>query len=308
MEGALSENLSDRLPGSLSAIAAVASQAVFLAAILYYFGWSQTEAHFAYFGVDATLLGFSSADYVLRSADAALPPIVCAGLGGLALLSLHQRLKSIAASRSVNPKKLRIACWFLRIVGAFFAFAVLAGVAFHGRLGKPLVGLDLPFMLAGAVLCFTFAPLLLSPSRQPSGSSAAFASRRGGPSASHQQMSGPRKLILVALGLLAFFWWVALSAANAGHQTAEDSAREPVNDFQVILYSVDKIALSGPGVSVDPLNLADSKYRYRYSGLRLLAYSSGKYILLPQHWQHGRDSAFVVSDDENVRVDVIAPG
>src|SRR3954453_23501261 len=54
-----------------------------LSALAYYFGRQYVSARSSYFGIDATLLGFSTQDYLVRSADALFIP-----LGALALASL----------------------------------------------------------------------------------------------------------------------------------------------------------------------------------------------------------------------------
>ena len=77
---------------ALTTIFGFASLTVLIAALLYYFGWVQTRATFEYFGVDTSLLRFTTADYVLRSINFAIPPFTCFALVVLLLLGFHRRV------------------------------------------------------------------------------------------------------------------------------------------------------------------------------------------------------------------------
>lgn len=113
-------------------------------------------------------------------------------------------------------------------------------------------------------------------------------------------------LVLIALGLLGFLWTVSLYAERVGRNAATGLVADFPNRSMVVVYSTERIAIAGPGVKVDEINQPGSKYRYKYTGLRLLIRSSDKYLLLPVNWQRGRDHVFVVQDDESIRIDVKA--
>ena len=61
---------------ALAAVGAVASQAALLTALLYYVGWSRAHASLEKFGLDPELVGYGTEEYVLRSINAAFPPLV----------------------------------------------------------------------------------------------------------------------------------------------------------------------------------------------------------------------------------------
>ncbi|MFF8279994.1 hypothetical protein ACF05T_28505 [Streptomyces lateritius] len=65
---------SDGRPWSNWAItlATLLAPTTFIGALLLYFGFTYTDALYAHFGVDAATLGFSTQDYALRSAGAAI--------------------------------------------------------------------------------------------------------------------------------------------------------------------------------------------------------------------------------------------
>jgi len=70
----------------------VASQTALLTAVLFYFGWARTSTTFAYFGVDVSLLGFSTSDYLLRSVNSAFRPLLFVGLAGVVGTAIQQWL------------------------------------------------------------------------------------------------------------------------------------------------------------------------------------------------------------------------
>ena len=59
-------------------------------------------------------------------------------------------------------------------------------------------------------------------------------------------------------------------------------------------------------VSMPTILALKSPYHYQYSGIRLLARCNDKFLLLPGGWQPGRDSIFVIRDDDSIRADFIS--
>jgi hypothetical protein len=72
----------------------------------------------------------------------------------------------------------------------------------------------------------------------------------------------------------------------------------------VILYSVQPLGLDGPGVDYTSLPADPSRFRFRYSGLKLLVRSGGKYFLVPAGWS-SRSGAptFAIPDGDDIRVE-----
>src|SRR4051812_4354994 len=71
------------------------SQTAVLAAFLFYLGWARTQAISAYFGIDNSLLGLTPADYILRSINVALRPLIVLGILALVAMSIHKRLRAL---------------------------------------------------------------------------------------------------------------------------------------------------------------------------------------------------------------------
>jgi hypothetical protein len=74
----------------------------------------------------------------------------------------------------------------------------------------------------------------------------------------------------------------------------------------VTVFSTERLAVYGTGVTVETIAQTGSRYRYRYAGLRLLTRSDGRYLLLPVGWRKGRDQVFVLPDTDQIRIDVRA--
>lgn len=74
----------------LTIIGTVTSQGLLITALLYYFGWVRAHSFLGYFGVDPSLVGYSTTDYVLRSINVAFPPFIRAAFAALVLFGFHR--------------------------------------------------------------------------------------------------------------------------------------------------------------------------------------------------------------------------
>jgi hypothetical protein len=78
---------------------AVAGQATLVAALLFYFGWTRTQAVLGYFGINSAIAVLSVNDYILRSLSITIKILIILGLLTLILLSGHRWLSAILASQ-----------------------------------------------------------------------------------------------------------------------------------------------------------------------------------------------------------------
>lgn len=311
---------------------AVTSQTALLIGVLYYFGWVYTQAVFAYFGIDTTLIGYGIPDYVLRSVAAAFRPFACTALIALILLGIHR----LATRRGLSIPERRWA-WevvqlfiiITHLIGIFLVIVVIAGLLMPDRVGQPL-GTLLPLALMVGVVLLGYVTYLrsayskeLAPDFLFAQSTVANQNRRplrrklflvilkwayctrlmprAAPLHSRIQV-----FILLALGLLGMLWWVSLYANQVGTAMASSLAADLPYKPAVEVYSTERIAIAGPGVKGDEIVQPGNKYHFRYSGLRLLVHAADKYLLLPKNWQRGRDMAFIVRDNDSIRIDVRA--
>ncbi len=279
----------ERGAGAWRMAALALSQIGLLTAVLYYFGWARTSATFGYFGVDVSLLGFSTADFVLRSANAAFGPLAALGGVAVAAVILDAALSSVTGVAR-RPVLRRVPPALLVAGGAFVA---------TGAAGMEVPGLDgsvrvwLPALMALGFVLLRYAarmwPLLRAPAAQGFAGS-----------------SGTTQTMMLLLAVLALFWTVSLYAVQVGHERARRFAANLPDHAEVVVLAKDRLAIGGPGVRVTTLRSRASRYRVRYTGLRLLSPSRDGYFLLPYGWRRGVDSVFAIPDDADVRIDLIA--
>jgi hypothetical protein len=97
----------------------------------------------------------------------------------------------------------------------------------------------------------------------------------------------------------------SLYANAVGIGAAEDLVRGLPTRTAVAVYSIQPLALHGPGVTEQPLN-RQYLYHYRYQGLRLLITRSGTYYLLPLGWsqQNGNNITYILDDSDQIRIEL----
>src|ERR1051326_9200467 len=72
--------------------------ATFVTALLFYFGYVSSRSQYAYFGVDVDTIGLSTQDYVMRSPQPLLVPLLVLTLGGAGLLALNATIRGRIAA------------------------------------------------------------------------------------------------------------------------------------------------------------------------------------------------------------------
>jgi hypothetical protein len=266
----------------LLAVGTVASQAAVLTALLYYFGWARVDAAAAYFGLDIGLLGYTTADYLLHSLNSAIPPLVSCTLGIAAAVALH---RSVVLPRIGQiPTRVHVA---MRGTGIALAGLVAAGMTFPRQVGIPL-GILLPLALVAGPALIGYAAHL-------------HALRTSSASV------GTEVVVLLGLAVIGALWTLALHAQRVGEERAELIAANLPGGPEVVLYSAQRMALAGRGVTVTEITTPDSAYRFRYGGLRLLFSTPEADVLVPAGWRKGEGSAFLIPELDSIRLDVVAP-
>jgi hypothetical protein len=269
-------------------VAAIASQTAALAAVLFYFGWASAGATFGYFGVDLSLLGFSTSDYLLRSIYSAYQPLLITGLAAVVALCAHQVLVG-AVDGGRLPRARRLPPLLLALgVGVAAASALGLGIRSVAR----VLGPSLPAALAAGALLTVYADHLWPRLRPPAA-----------PADPGRRL---RTFLLVSLAVLGAFWWLALFAVSAGTNRAVRFASRLAGANEVAVYATRPLSLAGPGVAREVFKDPSLRYRYRYTGLRLLIRAGGQYFLLPREWVRGRDSVVALPQEGDVRLEIIA--
>jgi hypothetical protein len=273
----------------------IASQAAILTAVLFYFGWARASATFGYFGVDVSLLGFSTSDYLLRSVNSAFRPLLLAGVVAILAIGVHQLL--VAATERAGD---RAPGWVRHVpiaavgLGGALAAIALSAIAITD-FGAEL-GVWLPVCLGAGLAVLAYAEYGWPRFRS--------VDARATPHPARQL----RLFFLVGLALMALFWTVSLYAVELGKQRARALTRDLPSATEVVIYAKDRLVLAGPGVRVADVHLTDSKYRYRYTGLRLLVHAHERYVLLPAGWSRGQGSAYVLRDGDDIRMEFATAG
>jgi len=269
-------------------VLALVGPVTLLSGILYYFGYVSARTFYAYFGISLSILEFSPASYLVRSADTFFRPVATVLVVVLAVYTGHRLLGHYLAR--ANPHRVRLVC--LVVLAAGLALGAL-GVA--GLYGWSL-GLVSPLALAAAGLLVEYGLLLLA--------------RHGKPAGAVAQLVGTgvylRRGLLAALVLTAVFWAVTTLAQRRGERNAQLTELTLVLQPQAVVYSDRDLSLPGPSIHRTVLDGRESAYRFRYNGLRPLLHANDRWFLLPVHWRHDNGSTVIVLHDEpgRVRVDL----
>ncbi|RDI50550.1 hypothetical protein [Nocardia mexicana] len=251
--------------------------ATLLAGLLFYWGFFHARGFCKYFGVDSSVLGLSTTDYVMRSADGLFVPLALCGATALGLLWLW----------AVLPSRIRGASW------PRWMLAILTVVGFLlmlNGLSRPQFETPLNRSLGVAPICLIIGVLLLwavvLERRKQNSDDAEDSSAR---------TSTPLEwgLILLLVGG-AFFWGATDYSMAVGRGRADDIARLTLRtDPGVTIYSEKNLALGVRGVTTVRCAEPDAAYRFRYDGLVLIMTTTDNLVLLPRTWTP-RDGAAIV--------------
>jgi hypothetical protein len=274
------DETSSSLIKALEFIASIVAPAAFISGLLYYFGWVRIGAQYRYFGIDQKLFGFTTSDYLLRSADAAFRPVASLLVGGACLL-LVGRIIAITYARNARLGQ------FLLIALAvasciLFAISILS-IYQLAAIGTPL------FAASALIIAILCAELVAS---------------IGFPAAMTSAGTLLRRTLVLSIVIFGSFWACAVYAQDIGNRYGLYFASNLQLRPHVIVYSVEDLQLSGPGISARKMP-GEGGYRYRYSGLVSLLYANNRWFLLPQGWHRGGgDYAIVLVDSGTVRVEL----
>ncbi|MDQ3679093.1 MAG: hypothetical protein M3378_00810 [Actinomycetota bacterium] len=295
----------------LQVFGSVVAPTTLLTALLYYFGWARTSSQAQFLGLDDSVLGYSTQDYLLRSISAMFLP-----LGAILLLALVWASGHVALSRWMaevsaasaqpdavtGPDRRRPPVvwltWGLIAIGMALLTLGLLGAVFPRQAHYDLVT-PMSFGL-GAALTSYGVFLRRRWLARPSASSGA---------AGEARWLSSLTVTLVALVVALSLFWAVSDYAGAvgrgrGQQLVANLARRP----SVVVYSPKRLQFNSPGVRETALEDPDAAYRFRYSGLKLLFRSNDKYFLLPVGWSVVDGSTIVLPDTEALRVEFRSSG
>jgi len=258
-----------------------------ITALLYYFGWVRSGSYFGYFGLDQRILGLSSQDYLVRSANVAFRPILVLLAVSAAGLWAHAFMTRSIGRPWMNSLSLRRLTIVLRWL--VIALLILTALSVDDYVPR-MIG---AIALGGASTIGGYTAWLSS--RQTADASD---EAEGGTGLS-PSLHGV--LVLALSGLLfSLFWATALYAQRDGQRLAEYTSRYTNSLPAVEIYSTRRLQIIGPGVTVRDLELDNlAAYRFHYSGLRLLISSSDRWILIPEGWSRTNRASVIILRDSN---------
>lgn len=267
----------------LKAVAGLVAPTTLLTGLLLFFGFAYTDALYEYFGIDPATLGFSTQDYLLRSAAALYMPVgatlaaVLVGTLGYAwVCSLDgSRPGLVGAVGGVS----------VALIGCGAALFVLG--MFGGFQVWPAGPLDTPLLLGGGLLLVVYGRALhLKTTGRP--------------------FPGETKTLLLVAALIALcsFWAVQAYAQSHGRYDGEDLARHLRLRPAVVVDTAERLYFGTASVreTALPQSAPAQKFRYRYRGIRLLAQSGDRMFLIPDDWTTRRGAVIVLPADGTVRV------
>ncbi|WP_028050364.1 hypothetical protein [Cellulomonas sp. URHD0024] len=278
------------LPQWLSTATQIAAPITLISTLLFYFGYVYTKSQYAYFGVDVDTIGLTPRDYVMRSPQPLLVPLLVLVVLSVAAVALHGRLRAEADERRLLPE----------------GDAHIRRVARRWVIGSSAVlGLGLVLLLAyawwGAWLYLSLvSACLIGVGAGVCASALPFATTKA-----PGVVAG-----LWVLVVAAAFWAVSITAEWSGRGQAQSVARNLDQLPAVILDSPadlhlrntvaapeDLCWLSGNAPDPDCAALTDEP-RYRYRGLRLLVQGPSAMFLVPTQWSPSATTLMVPRDSD----------
>lgn len=268
-----------------------------LAALAYYFAVKRQETLALYFGIDPSVLGYTTEDYLLRSGDALFLLLLVIALAGLAAVRGHRAVTRILHERS-HKGAIRRSIAAGQIIGIFLL--VLGVVSVFRRLPISPGFLFPPFALGCGITLLAYGTYLAGERRRRS-------QDRTADEPDDLWLSLLSVVLVAVVVFLSVFWGTKELAAALGRGQAAELAGSLAQRPGVILYTTTDIGLAGPGIDREIIP-GNGDYHYRHEGLVLLVRSGGNYLLLPASWTPEAGTALVIRDDDRVRIEFTPRG
>lgn len=281
------------LPQLARIIGSVVAPTTLLTALLFYFGWSHAYWFFAYFGVNSTILGLTTQDYLLRSIDGLFVPLtVVTSIGLLA------RWAHIIFKTRLGPKSRAVVLRVLVPASAISGLILLA-IGLWGMFARTVFEFHFevsPLSLASGVLLLSYASHLHRSTMSTDTDSVE--------PAWIEIVEWAGVFILVGLGL---FWAAQGYSAAVGTSRAQTLASQLDGEPNAIVYSAHSLSLRAPGVKEIVCANPDAAYRFRYDGLKLILQSGAQYFFLPKAWSPSDGPAIVIPRSDSLRLEFVLP-
>jgi hypothetical protein len=278
------------LRSALSVLTTLGPPLTIATALMFYFGWARSDTQAHYMGLDVSLFGYSTQDYVLQSISTLYLPLLATVSLALGWLALHQRVDR-ALGRSSSRPALRTAGRVALGAGLLMA----ASAVLTATLNRNWAPLVIPLVLAAGTAIAAYGGWLASAARDPHAPLPAFP----------PWQRALRALLVGSVITLALFWEVSKYAGVVGRGYALELARTVPTLPRATAFSATPLSIQAPSVREEQLNVrsdaGNDTLRYRTTGLRFLARSGGRMFLLHDGWTPRRGTVIVLPDNDQVR-------
>jgi hypothetical protein len=267
----------------------VVAPTTLLTALLFYFGRLHATGYFRYFGVNFTALDLTVQDYLIRSADGSFIPLTIAAGAALIAFWLHRLLTELVNQPARHRLMTRLTP-LVTLAGIVLVAIALTALFDRTRfIAYPELG---GLCLAGGVLLLTCAVRLMAFLLNPV---------RGASSPPGLALAEwAAAFLLVSVGL---FWAVGSYAIGVGTGRAEQTEAALASSPNAVVFSAMSLNLRIPGVREIDCGEADSAYRFRYDGLKLVLQSGNQYFFLPGGWTRTGGTAVILPRTESLRLE-----
>lgn len=313
----------------------ILAPATALSALLFYFGYVSARSQYAYFGIDVDTVGLSTQDYVMRSPQPLLVPLLVLALIGAGLLLLHaaarRRIESAVTSRVDDESSAANPSGQIEQIRRIAKLAIGAGIALLGAgifllfsytyvRGWPLYNLITPLLMATGSALLGYASRILNILNRSirQAAQAGAGSNDPAPNPGTDPATNPDPVrretdVIVILRRTAgalicvviaasTFWATATIAQWSGRGVARYDAGRLSRLPNVILDTKERLFLRSPGIEETILPAsAGQTFHYRYRNLRLLIEGHDRMFLVPEQWS-ASNSTLIVALDNSVRI------
>jgi hypothetical protein len=101
--GAPTAGSDSALRSALSVLTTLGPPLTIATALMFYFGWARSDEQARFMGLDVSLFGFSTQDYVLQSINTLYLPLLATAALALGWLALHQRVDRALTQPAARP-------------------------------------------------------------------------------------------------------------------------------------------------------------------------------------------------------------
>ena len=298
-----------------------------LGALLFYFGYVSSASEYAYFGINVDTIGLSTQDYIMRSPQTLLVPLLVLALASAGFLTLNVAVRGRITSAVAHPadepneaepganpawhaehirrmvRRSRVLGLAVLTVGVvlLFTYSVVRDWVLYALVTPLLIG------LGAAIIAYTARILNLlqrlqeqqSPATGKDAGSVRVAPARVDSSVVARRIAGVLIYVVIAVSI---FWATATVAQWSGRGLAIYDVEHLDNLPSVILDTKERLFLRDPGIEENLLPPSEGQtFHYRYRGLRLLIEGQDRMFLIPDQWSTS-DSTLLVPLDSSVRV------